>query len=124
MMMNKSCPCGSGLSFETCCCPIISGKEKVPTPERLMRSRYSAYVMRDVDYLVRTTHPTSCSPDLAESIATWMKQVEWVRLHVLNAEKNHVEFVAEYISDGTPAQHHEKSVFKKHKGEWFYVGEE
>ena len=123
-MLNDSCPCGSGLSFEACCCPVISGKEKARTAEQLMRSRYSAYVTQDVDYLVSTTHPDSRTPDLADSIATWMKQVEWIRLHVLRAELDRVEFMAEYISDGKPAQHHEQSVFKKYRGEWFYVGEE
>ncbi|MDF7822851.1 YchJ family metal-binding protein [Pontiellaceae bacterium B12227] len=122
-MNSTSCPCGSGELFVECCGPLISGKEKAHTAEQLMRSRYSAYVKHDVDYLVSTTHPKSRTSDLAQSIASWMNQVQWIRLHVLNAEKETVEFIAEYISDGKPAQHHERSLFKKHKGEWFYVGE-
>ena len=35
-----------------------------------------------------------------------------------------VEFIAEYVSDTGPGRHHECSVFKKRKGEWFYMGEE
>ncbi len=34
-----SCPCGSGLAFEACCGPYISGKAKAPSAEALMRSR-------------------------------------------------------------------------------------
>lgn len=88
-----------------------------------MRSRYSAYVNEDVDYLVSTTHPDSRSPGLAASISTWMHQVEWTRLHVLRAELDQVEFLAEFMADGKPGQHREHSLFKKHKDEWFYVGE-
>lgn len=89
-----------------------------------MRSRYAAYVVNDVDYLVRTTHPESRRPDLAVSIEQWMRQVEWLNLHVLSASEDRVEFIAEYISDGKPGRHHERSLFKKYKHEWFYVGEE
>jgi SEC-C motif-containing protein len=121
--MSDFCPCGSGLLFSECCYPVISGNEQARTPEQLMRSRYSAYVKRDVDYLVSTTHPDSRTVELADSIADWMSQVEWVRLHVLKADRDRVEFIAEYITHGKPAQHHEHSLFKKYKGEWFYVSE-
>lgn len=89
-----------------------------------MRSRYTAYVLQDVDYLVRTTWPASRTPDLADSIRSWMSRVEWVQLHVLSAGENTVEFVAEYLSGGKPDMLHEHSLFRKEKGEWFYVGEE
>lgn len=118
------CPCGDGFAFEACCYSIISGKEKARTAEQLMRSRYSAYVKEDVDYLVSTTHPDSRSPELAESIAAWMKQVQWVRLHILKTQRDRIGFMAEYIAGGKLAQYHEESVFKKYKGEWFYFGEE
>ncbi len=89
-----------------------------------MRSRYAAYVKRDVDHLVRTTLPESRSPGLAASIKLWMEQVEWTRLHVLAATEDRVEFVAEYVAEGMPARLHERSIFSKLDGEWFYVGEE
>ena len=123
-MNSISCPCGSGIEYSKCCYPVVSGTEKARTAEQLMRSRYSAYVNQDVDYLVSTTHPDSRAPELAESISSWMQQVEWIRLHVLNAERDRVEFIAEYMADGKPGQHHERSVFQKLKGKWFYVGEQ
>lgn len=118
-----SCPCGSGIEYADCCCPVISGRVKARTAEQLMRSRYSAYVNRDVDYLVSTTHPESRTPALTDSVAAWMQQVEWLRLHVLHAELDRVEFLAEYMAEGKPGRHHEYALFRKHKGEWFYVGE-
>ena len=122
-MELSHCPCGSGVPFSGCCSPVISGSDKARTAEQLMRSRYTAYVNQDVDYLVSTTHPDSRTPGLADSISTWMQQVNWTRLHVLNATQDRVGFIAEYIADGKPGKHHERSLFKKLKGEWFYVGE-
>lgn len=121
--IKVACPCGNGMEYSDCCCPVISGTVKARTAEQLMRSRYTAYVNQDVDYLVSTTHPDSRTPELRDSIAIWMKQVEWTRLHVLHAERDRVEFMAEYMHEGKPARHLEHSRFRKHKGEWFYMGE-
>lgn len=49
------CPCG-GPTYEGCCAPFHRGAEP-PDAERLMRSRYAAFVRRDVAYLYRTLHP-------------------------------------------------------------------
>ncbi|WP_372846653.1 YchJ family protein [Pontiella sp.] len=118
-----NCPCGSGSPFGACCGAFLSGGRTAATAEQLMRSRYCAYVVEDVDYLVRTTHPSSRTPGLAASIRNWMDQVQWLRLHVLAAGENTVEFIAEYISEGKPGRLHERSRFKQKNGEWFYVGE-
>ncbi len=40
---QKACPCGSGQAFKECCQRYHDG-ELPETPEKLMRSRYSAYV--------------------------------------------------------------------------------
>ena len=122
-MSQEACPCGSGHEYNLCCGRFISGKNRAESAEQLMRSRYSAYVKEDVDYLVRTTHPKSRTADLATSIRSWMDQVQWMRLLVMKVDKRTVEFVAEYIAQGKPRQHRERSLFEKVKGEWFYVGE-
>jgi SEC-C motif-containing protein len=117
--------------FKECCQGIVEGRKKAKTAEQLMRSRYTAYVLKQVDYLVETTHPESRTPDLAKSIRKWMKQVEWLKLLVIAKEQGSaadkegsVEFIAEFIADTGPGRHHECSVFKKQNGTWFYVGEE
>jgi SEC-C motif-containing protein len=96
-----------------------------------MRSRYTAYVVKDVDYLVRTTLPSERTDDLSDSIREWMRKVEWLKLHVIATEEGsesdetgRVEFNAEYLTDTAPGRHHECSVFQKLKGEWYYLGEE
>ncbi|MEA2068303.1 MAG: YchJ family metal-binding protein, partial [Verrucomicrobiota bacterium] len=70
------------------------------------------------------THPVSRTADLANSIRSWMRQVEWLKLHIVAAEADRVEFIAEYLTDTAPGRHHECSVFEKLDGKWYYVGEE
>lgn len=130
-MKFDKCPCGSGIGFEACCGGIVAGRRKAPTAEALMRSRYTAYVMKKVDYLVATTHPDERSDEQADSIRKWMRQVEWLKLHVVATEGGgekdafgHVEFIAEYFSNTGPGRHHECSVFEKIDEDWYYVGEE
>jgi len=88
-----------------------------------MRSRYSAYVRGDVDYL-RTTWHASTRPDaasLAPDPAT-----RWLGLEVKRAVEDGdtavVEFVARFRSGGAPATRlHETSRFVREDGRWFYV---
>ena len=130
-MKFDKCPCGSGNLFKECCQGVVAGEQKANTAEQLMRSRYTAYVMKNVDYLIETTHPESRTPDLTKSIRKWMKQVEWLKLHVVATEGGgeldefgHVEFIAEYIANTGPGRHHECSAFEKLDETWYYVGEE
>jgi len=131
MKKFDKCPCGSGMAFNDCCNGIIAGQRGAETAEQLMRSRYTAYVVKNVDYLVRTTLRSVRTDDLPDSIRTWMRQVEWLKLHVVATEEGsevdetgRVEFMAEYLTATAPGRHHECSVFEKIDGEWYYVGEE
>jgi hypothetical protein len=54
----SACPCG-GSVFATCCGPYLAGDAVAPTAETLMRSRYSAYTLRDEAYLRATWHPST-----------------------------------------------------------------
>jgi hypothetical protein len=51
----KSCPCGSGKSYDACCGRLHAGAP-APDPEALLRARFSAYKLQLADYLVATTH--------------------------------------------------------------------
>ncbi len=63
--MSDLCPCGSGHGYERCCCPFLDGRDPAPTAETLMRSRYTAYVRRNVPYLLATWHPSTRPKSLA-----------------------------------------------------------
>lgn len=116
-----SCPCGSKLEYSQCCEPFITGKKLAPTPEALMRSRYTAYVKCAVDYLRETLEPSSRGDYNEKDVIEWAKKSEWLGLEILEASGNKVEFVAKYKTQGKVLEHHEVSTFKKKGDQWFFV---
>lgn len=125
----KDCYCCSGKKFEDCCQPFLEGAAKPPTAEALMRSRYSAYATVNIDYILKTTHPSTRKFHDAESIKNWAKSNSWQKLELISIEgggvkdKNGtVEFKAFYLdSTSNPQIHHEISNFVKELGKWFFV---
>ena len=92
-----------------------------------MRSRYAAYVMGKVDYLVATTHPQARSTNLAAAYQQTFETIQWIRLEVCSSSQGaasdkigKVEFKATYVQAGRTAVHHEHSRFKRHSGGWHY----
>lgn len=122
------CPCKSRQSYAMCCLPFHQGKTKPETAEQLMRSRYSAYFFRLVDYLVETTHPDTREPGLKRSLEKIIYQANWSYLTILGVaqggkddKRGKVEFVADYFVGAEPHQLHEVSRFKRFKGSWKYL---
>lgn len=122
------CPCKSRLSYALCCLPFHQGKAKPETAEQLMRSRYSAYFFRLVDYLVETTHPDTREPGLKWDLEKVIRHANWSYLTILGVaqggkedKRGKVEFVADYYVDGEPYELHEVSRFKRFKGTWKYL---
>ncbi len=114
------CPCGSGDSFGGCCAPALRG-EPVPTPERLMRSRYTAFVVGDTAHLARTWHPRT-RPDEIEADPT----LRWTGLEIIDAppatgDTGVVEFRATWTQKGERGALHERSRFVTLRGRWVYV---
>ncbi|MBF02456.1 MAG: preprotein translocase subunit SecA [Flavobacterium sp.] len=118
----KSCYCCSGKAYETCCEPFINGTNIPTFPEQLMRSRYTAYVLRLADYLIETTAVSQRKYYSKKEILTWAKMNTWIKLEILEAYETIVEFKAYYLDEKLQAQiHHEKSTFKQVNGKWYYV---
>jgi SEC-C motif-containing protein len=121
---HAPCPCDSGQTYVDCCGPWHAGLSQglhAPTPEALMRSRYSAFVHKRADYLLTTWHsstrPTSLDLDAS---AKWLGLE--VREHqVTGADTAEVEFVARYRVQGRAVRMHERSRFVRDDGRWFYV---
>jgi SEC-C motif-containing protein len=115
----KPCPCG-GEELESCCGRFISGGELPLTPEQLMRSRYTAYVLGDEAYLRLTWDPTTCP---AEELID--PGIKWVGLEVraMQEEGNDgtVEFIARAKLGGRAHRLHETSHFIRRDGRWLYV---
>ena len=90
-----------------------------------MRSRYSAFVLRDEDYLRASWHPDTCpAGPLCEDGIKWLG-LELLR-HQEDGDGRHatVEFVARYKFHGRAQRLHELSRFVRddaHGGRWLYL---
>jgi SEC-C motif-containing protein len=118
----SACHCGSGRPYEACCGRLHSGAEIAPTAETLMRSRYSAYVLKLADYLLATWHPDTRPVELDLSA----DDTKWLGLEVkkhAQQDDSHasVEFVARYRIAGKGHRLHELSRFVREDGRWYYV---
>lgn len=119
------CPCGSGRETEDCCGPIIAGTP-APTPEALMRSRYSAFVLGRIEHIDRT-HAPEIRDDFnrAEAERT-AAEIEWLGLEVRAASEDgdtgSVEFAIRFRRDGQELTQHEISSFRREDGQWLYEG--
>lgn len=122
MNSAQNCFCNSGKLFKDCCQIYLSHQQKALTAESLMRSRYSAYCIQAVDYLVETTHSSTRRFQNKKDILEWSKMNEWVKLEIINTTETIVEFKAYYLNENFKATiHHERSRFKNENGTWFYV---
>jgi SEC-C motif-containing protein len=120
---SERCPCLSGEPYNECCRRFHTGEANAPTAEQLMRSRYSAFVLLEKEYLLRTWHPRTrprsldLDPDL-----------QWHRLDILSSRQGGpldtegiVEFAAHFRHDGERGVHHETSRFVREDKRWYYV---
>ncbi|GAA0934892.1 YchJ family protein [Virgisporangium aurantiacum] len=118
---DDPCPCGGGTYGA--CCGRAHRSEPAATAEALMRSRYSAFALRDADHLLRTWHPDT-RPDTLD-LPTGRR---WTRLRVLATERGGaddtegtVEFRAHFRDRGEPGVLSERSRFERVDGAWHYV---
>lgn len=125
---RQICPCGSDLNYAECCGRYHSGAAAPVTAEALMRSRYSAYVTGDIDYLIGTTLPANRTGRLRSGYQSTHASLGWLGLTItgtwLGSEKDKVGkvgFRADYQQDGRRGVHRELSRFKRVAGKWYYV---
>ncbi|MBI3140780.1 MAG: SEC-C domain-containing protein [Rhodocyclales bacterium] len=119
---DPGCPCGSGQPYAACCTRWHGG-EPAPDAEALMRSRYSAYVLRLEAYLLATWHVRT-RPDRLDLAAE--PAPKWLGLEIRRQEPTGpdaalVEFVARYKVGGQAHRLHEISRFVREDGRWYYV---
>ena len=122
MTPGEPCPCGSGQRYAACCGPLHAGERPAASAEALMRSRYSAYVLKLADYLLATWHPSTrpSELDLAADDSKWLG-LDVKRDDVQDDDRATVEFVARYRIAGRGHRLHELSRFVREDGRWFYV---
>ncbi len=129
--MADLCPCGSEQSLKQCCLPVIQGAKKPATAENLLRARYTAFTLGNVDFIVDTHHTKTKAEVKREGIEEWSKQSEWLGLEVLNVEgggsgdeQGVIDFHVKYRAGGKLQDHREHSLFEKEGGEWRFLDAE
>ena len=123
------CYCGNIKSYKTCCEVFHLNKGLTETAQQLMRSRYSAFVLANGDYLMQTHHKSTRPIKEKKAIVKWAKSVNWIKLEVLETtnglEKDiegTVTFNAYFYENGNIDVIHEKSAFIKENDKWYYLG--
>lgn len=141
-MRRRTCPCSSGKPTAICCGKLHRGLP-ASAPEELMRSRFSAFALGQVDYLIATTDPEGprANPDRAawrRELLSYCKATDFVELNILSTEwelgepEGFVTFKVTLVQDGMPFSFVERSHFvrradraKNGAERWYYVdGEE
>ncbi len=123
-----TCVCGKGESTETCCLPVIRGERKPDTAEELMRARYAAYALGEIDFIMASHDPDRIGEVDRDNTETWSKQSKWLGLEIVATEKGgedddtgFVEFLARFKIKGVTVPHHERAEFRRHNGRWVFV---
>jgi SEC-C motif-containing protein len=121
------CHCGSDKPFAECCEPIIKGAP-APTAEALMRARYSAYVVGDIDFLRTSLAPSERHDFDPEQAKSWSADSKWLGLTIHSVkdggeddQTGQVDFTADFEYQGSRQEHHERADFKRIGGVWHYT---
>lgn len=126
---NNQCPCGSLKKYKKCCKVFHDGSNP-KTAEQLMRSRFTAYIINDANYIIKTTHKDN--QDYTENIESWKKDImnfsdytDFLGLEILESiegkEESFIKFNAILKQDNLDASFTENSRFLKVDNKWFYV---
>jgi len=126
--VNHPCPCGSNIKYKKCCQVFHKGKVALSSLE-LMKSRYSAYVVKDAKYIIKTTDVNN--PDYTPEFAQWENDIlefcnasDFQNLEILEFIDGDVEsyvkfHVTLYIKKENQS-FTEKSKFIKRDNAWYY----
>ena len=106
-----------------CCGRYLAGATKPPTAEALMRSRFTAFAVGDEAYLLASWHPDTRPPSCPVDPNT-----RWLHLTIVDVVDGSpfqvsgiVEFIAVYRDADGRGELHERSVFERVGGHWYYL---
>ena len=125
-MTVKNCPCGSELAYSGCCAPFHRAEREPPTPEALMRSRFSAFARGEWDYLWRTLHPehedrATPKDEMLRAMKRTAASYKYMRLCILDAKDARVLFRASVFEKGKDRSFMELSTFAHDGVGWRYL---
>ena len=126
-MTTTPCPCrtpADAQPYAACCGRYHAGPLHLQAPdaEALMRSRYTAFVRDELDYLRATWHPETRPASLDPN----PPGLKWLGLEVrshtpIDGDHATVEFVARHKLGGRAERLHELSRFVREDGRWLYI---
>jgi len=122
--ITQNCPCGNAVPYHNCCGIYIENQEQPPTPELLMRSRYTAFVLEKEEYILQTWHARTRPKELnfADNPVVWLGlAVDPATPPDMNATEGVVSFTASYLENGQVCHLHETSNFLLEDGKWLYL---
>ena len=125
----QRCPCLSNKPYQSCCQPLHDGILYANSALQLMGSRYSAFYLGNINYLINTLLPDNRQVNDGQTLTQTIKQTNWLGLKILSHKQNGssamVDFVAffkdESVEQSDISQLHELSHFIKKEERWFYV---
>jgi SEC-C motif-containing protein len=92
-----------------------------------MRSRYTAYVLEKIDYIVETHDPKLRSEVDPEAAREWSEEADWLGLEIVDTkgggekdDTGEVEFIARFDARDKVQSHRERSTFKRRNGRWYF----
>ena len=122
-----TCTCGSAKAFFECCGPLIAGKPAI-SAEALMRSRYTAFTLGDLDYIQKTSAGEALLKFNRAELAASLPSTEWLGLKVRDVkdggegdESGFVTFDVSFRQDGKIYKQTECSEFRRIQGAWRYI---
>ena len=120
------CFCRSGKEYKHCCAPFHLHTAVPETAEQLMRSRYTAYVLKNIPYIVATTVPSQQTLLETHLLQEWADNTTWLGLEILKTEnltktQSAVEFKAIFQGEGEELTHQERSIFVKIENRWYFI---
>ena len=120
------CFCRSGKEYKHCCAPFHLHTAVPEKAEQLMRSRYTAYVLKNIPYIVATTVPSQQTLLETHLLQEWADNTTWLGLEILKTEnltktQSAVEFKAIFQGEEEELAHQERSIFVKIENRWYFV---
>ncbi|WP_225738296.1 YchJ family protein [Pseudoalteromonas aurantia] len=119
------CYCSDLQPYDKCCKPFIEGSNSPSSAEQLMRSRYSAYCIKNANYILNTYASSQQKMHNTTDILQFANEVSFIKLDVIKTSDNdlysYVEFKAHYLVEDKHCQLHENSRFVQECGLWKYL---
>jgi SEC-C motif-containing protein len=107
---------------------VIRGQRRADTAEQLMRSRYSAYALGEIDWIIDSQVAEGRQFTDRKATEEWSRRAAWQGLEILQTDQGQaddaegvVEFKARYELGGEAIAHHEVATFRKVDGAWYFV---